>query len=392
MGDKNARDPPPKWAIKGIVRESSPDPLLVLLAKDAGSSSMGSSSINACTPRTRPALGAASPRPGRRAPRALRALLGAAILTRSASGAKLISAKNAYKSDFGGLVDSSMLKVTTVAYGRDALTCASLPLPLTYRVGSHVSSDFARADDGSRVAFFRDDGEAATVDVRAGVYESTAPAADPAGTEAVVGSDGAEFLTLRRGALARASYGNATETAATCAPPAGADPTDGVGSWFGAFGNGVVVLAKNRYAGATIDYLAAPSTTGGTCGTAKPRVALGANASFCGMAFDAATGHVYALVETHDTSKFPDPDCENLSGLVTSNTVVRVASDGTMEELADVPGGGAMVGSPAMWDAAERTWLVVRGGGLYAFNATSRGWTAGESGACEDLGEHASVL
>ena len=110
------------------------------------------------------------------------------------------------------------------------------------------------------------------------------------------------------------------------------------------------------------------------------------------MAFDAATGHVYALVETHDTSKFPDPDCENLSGLVTSNKVVRVASDGTTEELADVPGGGAMVGSPAMWDAAARTWLVVRGGGIYAFNATSRGWTAGESGACEDLGEHASVL
>ena len=78
--------------------------------------------------------------------------------------------------------------------------------------------------------------------------------------------------------------------------------------------------------------------------------------------------------------------------LVASNKVVRVASDGTTEELADVPGGGAMVGSPAMWDAAARTWLVVCGGGLYAFNATSRGWTAGESGACEDLGEHASVL
>ncbi|KAH8044648.1 shikimate 3-dehydrogenase [Aureococcus anophagefferens] len=178
-----------------------------VIRTDAGSSSMGSSSINAC--RTRPPLGAASPRPGRRAPRALRALLGAAILARSASGVKLISAKNAYKSDFGGLVDFVYAQSHGGGLGA-ALTCASLPLPLTYRVGSHVSSDFAR---GRRLA--------------------------------------------RR----------------------------------------------------------------------------------------------------------------------------PVASDGTTEELADVPGGGAMVGSPAMWDAAERTWLVVRGGGLARRDVS--GWAASPA-ACED--------
>ena len=93
--------------------------------------------------------------------------------------------------------------------------------------------------------------------------------------------------------------------------------------------------------------LAAPWASG-ACGVARSAPLPTVNDSFCGAAYDATTEAVYALVETHDISQFPDPDCQNLSGTVSKVKVVKMTEAGGYEELADVPGGGPLSGSPAM--------------------------------------------
>ena len=53
----------------------------------------------------------------------------------------VLSAKNDFKSEMGGLVDSSVFRRTSVTFKDGALVCATLPLPLSYRLGAHVASD-----------------------------------------------------------------------------------------------------------------------------------------------------------------------------------------------------------------------------------------------------------
>ena len=167
---------------------------------------------------------------------------------------------------------------------------------------------------------------------------------------------------------------------------------------FAAFDGASAVLTKNHClqwplkdpTPGAVHYLAPRSKSGdAVCDLGRPSFYLpSTNSSFCGSAVDPSDGTVYALVETHDISQFPDPDCQNLSGTVEKTKVVSI-KEGIMTELADVPGGGQLSGSPHMFQ--DGVWLVQRGGGLYAFNTTAGTWT-GDDGSCEKIRDFPTLL
>ena len=306
----------------------------------------------------------------------------------------VLSAKNDFKSELGGLVDSSVFRRTSVSFKGDSLVCATLPLPLSYRLGPHVASDVIQ-DGRGEVSFYRDDGTLATVHAATGAYAGTVAAAAPSGVVANSLRNGT-FLALDRGRLASVRLAGGA-VVASCAVPNRTDATAGGGAWWAASGGGgAVVVAANHRLAWPLDHPArgavhvlAPAASG-ACGVDRSLPLPTVNDSFCGAAYDAKTATVYALVETHDISQFPDPDCQNLSGTVVKVKIVAMTATGGYEELADVPGGGALSGSPAM--LRGDAWLVQRGGGLYAFNTTSRAWSAQATGACASVLAWPAVL
>ena len=199
----------------------------------------------------------------------------------------VLSAKNDFKSELGGLVDSSIFRKTTVSVHDDALVCATLPLPLSYRLGPHVTSEVVETGDGE-VAFYRDDGKLATLHTGTGAYGTTVAAAAPPGV--VPGSaDNGTFYVVRPGGLAGVRLADGSD-AGSCAIPNGTDATAGSGSWWAAFGGGTVVIAKNHCLKWPLEdpqpgavHFLEPVASG-ACGHARSWTLPSVNDSFCGAA------------------------------------------------------------------------------------------------------------
>eukprot|EP00747_Dinoflagellata_sp_TGD_P187104 gnl/TRDRNA2_/TRDRNA2_44592_c0_seq1.p1 gnl/TRDRNA2_/TRDRNA2_44592_c0~~gnl/TRDRNA2_/TRDRNA2_44592_c0_seq1.p1 ORF type:complete len:374 (+),score=43.44 gnl/TRDRNA2_/TRDRNA2_44592_c0_seq1:76-1122(+) len=86
--------------------------------------------------------------------------------------------------------------------------------------------------------------------------------------------------------------------------------------------------------------------------------------SFCAFASRPSTGELFALVETHNTTAFPDPDCQNLSGTMTALKVIKIGLDGKATDIysAPLPSSTIVAGGPM--DDAAGIWHLLVGGGV----------------------------
>lgn len=87
--------------------------------------------------------------------------------------------------------------------------------------------------------------------------------------------------------------------------------------------------------------------------------------SFCGFtAHPSSTGDLFALVEKHNITAFPDPDCQNLSGTMVALKVIKIDRHGKSSDVYSAPlPSSTIVGGGPMDDAAG-IWHLLAGGGV----------------------------
>lgn len=87
--------------------------------------------------------------------------------------------------------------------------------------------------------------------------------------------------------------------------------------------------------------------------------------SFCGFtARPSSPGDLFALVEKHNITAFPDPDCQNLSGTMVALKVIKVDMHGKATDVYSAPLPSATIVRGGPMDDAAGIWHLLVGGGV----------------------------
>lgn len=98
---------------------------------------------------------------------------------------------------------------------------------------------------------------------------------------------------------------------------------------------------------------------------------LAPHQSFCGFTARPSRGEMYALLEEHNITAFPDPDCQNLSGTVSGFKVVRLSGAEAHDVYTAGPTGVGNMWSGGPMDDAAGVWHLILAGSVLPINISA---------------------